>query len=239
MEIGGTKVIVGVYGPHPIASTRLTQHYQHHRIEEAFINCHLNYTSFATPTLGRQPQRSNRRSFTREKEEKEYSMLMVQALEVSVRLNKYPKSQIDIHALVLQSDGGALSAAITAGSLALADAGIEILDLVAACSAGQALGQIVLDPDYLEENSKTGNLTVALMPSLNEVTQIFQTGDIQHLKSLEALHLCLDGCGKIYSMMTKNLIETSSKKLASTSTPTPTQQSFGPFGDKKRKQLET
>jgi exosome complex component MTR3 len=62
-------------------------------------------------------------------------MLMVQALEVSVMLEKYPKSVIDCYILVLESDGGALSASITCASMALANAGIEMYDLVAASSA--------------------------------------------------------------------------------------------------------
>lgn len=70
-----------------------------------------------------------------EQDELESSAFMNRALEVSVRIDKYPKSSIDVYALVLQDDGGALSAAITCASLALAHAGIEMHDLVAACHA--------------------------------------------------------------------------------------------------------
>jgi exosome complex component MTR3 len=69
-----------------------------------------------------------------DKEEKELSMLMVQALEVSLRLETFPKSEIDVFVLVLEESGGMVGAAITAASLALADAGIEMYDLVASCS---------------------------------------------------------------------------------------------------------
>jgi exosome complex component MTR3 len=61
-------------------------------------------------------------------------MLMVQALEVSLRLETFPKSEIDVFALVLEQGGGMVGAAITAASLALADAGVEMYDLVASCS---------------------------------------------------------------------------------------------------------
>lgn len=50
-------------------------------------------------------------------------------------VEKFPKSVIEINILVLEADGGVLSAAITAGSLALADAGILCYDLVACSSA--------------------------------------------------------------------------------------------------------
>lgn len=48
----------------------------------------------------------------------------------------FERSIINLHVLVLQSDGGVLSAAINAASLALADASIPMLDYVCSCSAG-------------------------------------------------------------------------------------------------------
>jgi exosome complex component MTR3 len=55
---------------------------------------------------------------------------MIKALESSVILNKFPKSVIDVYLLVLESDGSVLSSAINVASLALADAGIDMYDLV-------------------------------------------------------------------------------------------------------------
>jgi len=197
MEVDQTKVICGVYGP------KQTSKFQFSEIGK--LNCDFKFASFSC--------KDQRRKFSQEKEEKEYSMHMVQALEVSVRLDKYPKSVIDIFALVLQSDGGALSCALTCASMALADAGIEMYDLVASCSAAKIDDQIILDPGDSEERFQSGGLTLALMPSLNEITQIFQSGEIEYPKTLEALQLCLDGCAKIYSLMTKSLVESSKKKL--------------------------
>jgi exosome complex component MTR3 len=54
-----------------------------------------------------------------------------------VRLEALPKSSIDIFLTVLETDG--MESCVAAGSIAattaLADAGIEILGLVASCSA--------------------------------------------------------------------------------------------------------
>ena len=41
---------------------------------------------------------------------------------------------MDVYAVVLEADGGELAAATSAAALALADAGIELSDLVSACS---------------------------------------------------------------------------------------------------------
>lgn len=55
-------------------------------------------------------------------------------LSTAVHLDKYPKSEIYIHILVLEDDGGILAGAVNAASLALADAGIELFDLVSAAT---------------------------------------------------------------------------------------------------------
>ena len=65
----------------------------------------------------------------------ETSTLIAQALELSIPLEKYPKAAIDVHIFVLESSGGVVGTATTCASLALADAGVELFDLVAACSA--------------------------------------------------------------------------------------------------------
>lgn len=113
-----------------------------------------------------------------------------------MRLDLLPKSAIDVYITVLESDGisSCLSAAITAASAALAHAGIEMLDLVAACSASyiptgpsitatESAGsiassppQIFMDADLEEEKHEQGSIVLAYMPSRNEVTHVLQSG---------------------------------------------------------------
>lgn len=60
---------------------------------------------------------------------------MVQAaLEAAVRRHTFPKANVDVYCLVLESGGADAAVAITAASLAIADAGIEMYDLVSSCS---------------------------------------------------------------------------------------------------------
>merc|ERR1712166_23288 len=61
-------------------------------------------------------------------------MLVCNTFEDVIMTQLYPKSQIAIYIQILQSDGGALSAAINATTLALIDAGIPIKDFVVGCS---------------------------------------------------------------------------------------------------------
>jgi len=206
IEMNQTKVICGVYGPRQTPKTGYS--------ERGKLNCFFKWASFACP--------GDRRNFAPDKEEKELSMLMVQALEVSLRLDTFPKAEVDVFALVLESNGGVLGAAITAASLALADAGVEMYDLVASCSVGVVDSSIILDPSGLEEKYEQCNLTLAMMPSVNEITQMLQTGELEHTRAPEAIELCLDGCSKIYALMRQNLIETATRKLSLTDQPATT-----------------
>jgi len=56
-------------------------------------------------------------------------------LEPTVLFDSFPNAVVDIYITVLQNDGGILAAAITAASLALIQAGIDVKDSVVACTA--------------------------------------------------------------------------------------------------------
>ena len=66
--------------------------------------------------------------------ERELSAQATTALIGAVQLGAFPKAAVDVYVCVLEADGGELAAAVTAGAAALADAGIPLRDLVAACS---------------------------------------------------------------------------------------------------------
>jgi len=58
------------------------------------------------------------------------------------QVHRLTKSVVGVHVMVLQADGGELAVATTCASMALADAGIELYDLVAACSVGYSGTQV-------------------------------------------------------------------------------------------------
>lgn len=66
-------------------------------------------------------------------EEKDMSSQMLSALEAAVLAHTFPKSNVDVYCLVLESGGSDLAVCVSAASLALADAGVEMRDLVSAC----------------------------------------------------------------------------------------------------------
>ena len=75
--------------------------------------------------------------------EKELASQLCTALTPAVQLSSFPKSVVDVCCMVLESGGSDLAVSTCAAALALADAGIEMLDLVAACS--------VVSPDALND----------------------------------------------------------------------------------------
>lgn len=65
--------------------------------------------------------------------------------------------------------------------MAFADAGIEMYDLSAACSAALIKGgndkeKIVLDPSWEEQQNSIGLLTLVYSPSMGTITHLLQTG---------------------------------------------------------------
>ena len=75
-------------------------------------------------------------------EDRDIAVLIQQALTPSVRLELLPKSTVDIFIIVIENDGmeGCVSSGSIAASVALADAGIEMLGMVMSCSAVSTLG---------------------------------------------------------------------------------------------------
>jgi len=75
----------------------------------------------------------------------EISLLLKQTFEQVIRVERFPRSQIDINVHVLSADGGTRCACINAITLALIDAGIPMKDMVVACAAGMVSETPILD----------------------------------------------------------------------------------------------
>jgi len=123
---------------------------------------------------------------------------MREALEPSVFTELYPRTAIGQFVEVLQADGGTRCAGITVASLALADAGIPMRDLVCACAAGKVEGRIVLDLSDVEDKSSDGaDMPVAYMPNLNAVTLLQMDGMLTPDEFEQTLNLAVEGCKQI------------------------------------------
>lgn len=188
LELGNTKVLCSVFAPHQHESKEYLLHGQ--------LECSLRFATFARRARRRSSQGGN-------PEERELSAALSAALSASVQLDRYPKSTLAVHALVIEDDGGALAAAISCASLALADASILVYDLVAACSCSYLPdGMLALDCSAAElMGGALGSTLVAHMPSLDQLTLLRHEGATPFEQSIAGLQQALSGAAKLYGTM--------------------------------------
>ncbi|CAH9097484.1 unnamed protein product [Cuscuta epithymum] len=182
-EFGNTKVIVSVFGPRESKKAMMYS-------DTGRLNCNVSYATFATPVRGQLSA-----------ENKELSPMLHKALEGAIILDSFPKTTVDVFALVLESGGSDLPVIITCASLALADAGILLYDLVAAVSVSCIGKNLLIDPTSEEESIQDGSLMMACMASRKELTQLTLTGEWSTPKINEAMELCIDACSKLGNNM--------------------------------------
>jgi exosome complex component RRP41 len=190
VEHGKNKILVGVYGPREV-------HPKHLALQDrTVLKCRYHMAPFSV---------QERKSPAPSRREIELSKVIRESLQPSIFMEYYPRTMIDVFIEILQADGGTRCASITAASLALADAGIPMRDLVAACAAGKVDDTIVLD--LMDEEDKLGkaDVPVALMPNLNAITLLQMDGKLTHEEFENAVNLAIDGCKRIYSMQKEAL----------------------------------
>lgn len=148
-----------------------------------------------------------RKSPAPSRRETEISKVIREALEPALILEDYPRAAIDIFIEVLQADGGSRCAGISAASVALADAGINMRDMVSACAAGKVDDKIVIDINDTEDKEGGADMPVAFMPNLKKITLLQLDGEL----TPEQFNTCLDegirGCMKVYEIQRSSLME--------------------------------
>ncbi|GIL61021.1 hypothetical protein Vafri_15395 [Volvox africanus] len=190
VEFGSTKVMVGVFGPRQ-SEVKLGF------TDRGRVNCEVRFTSFSAHKLAKSGQTQSDSSA---------AQAMQQALEPSVQLDKFPKAVFDVSAMVLEAGGSDLPILITAASVALADAGVELYDLVPAVQLSKQAGQLLLDPSLEESGAEEGSLLVSLMPEPNEVTSLTVRGLWADSEMRDGLELALGACGQLKAAMREALL---------------------------------
>jgi exosome complex component RRP41 len=132
---------------------------------------------------------------------------MREALEPALILEDYPRAAIDVFVEVLQADGGSRCAGIAAASVALADAGINMRDIVSACAAGKVDNKIVLDINDIEDKEGGADMPVAYMPHLEQVTLLQLDGILTSEQFNECLDKALSGCSMVYEIQKQALMQ--------------------------------
>ena len=190
IEQGKNKILVAVYGPREA-------HPKHIALpDRAVIRCRYHMAPFSV---------DERKNPAPSRREQELSKVIRESLEPVVLTDLYPRTTIDLFVEILQSDGGSRCAGITGASLALADAGIPMRELVAACAIGKIEGKLALDLSDAEDKYGEADLPVAFVPNANLVTLIQMDGELTTEEFDRGLDMAVEACKNIHTMQREAL----------------------------------
>jgi len=197
IEHGKNKILAGAFGPREMHPKHLQ------RADRMVLRCRYHMAPFSVP---------ERKSPAPSRRENELSKVIRDSLLPSLFVENYPRTGVDLYIEVLQADGGTRCASITAASLALADAGLPMRDIVVACAAGKVNGKIALDLMDTEDKVGDADVPVAYMPNLNAITLLQMDGKLSTKEFEEAVKMAIEGCKKI-SDIQKEALKTKYKVI--------------------------
>lgn len=192
IEFGKNKILAGVFGPRDVHPKHMADQ------DTGILRCRYHMSPFSV-TERKNPAPSRR--------EIEISKVIKEALQPAVILKDFPRTVIDVFIEVLQADGGSRCAALDAASVALADAGIPMKDLVAACAAGKVADRIILDVNDEEDKEGQADMPVAYMPNLGKITLMQLDGILTPTEYKTCLETAIGGCKQVYEIQKKALME--------------------------------
>lgn len=190
IEHGKNKILAGVFGPREMHPKHLQ------KSDRMVLRCRYHMAPFSVP---------DRKSPAPSRREHELSKVIRDSLLPSLFVENYPRTGVDVFIEVLQADGGTRCASITAASLALADAGLPMRDIVVACAAGKVENKVALDLMDTEDKIGDADVPVAYMPNIDAVTLLQMDGKLSPKEFDEAVKMAIDGCKKIYEIQKEAL----------------------------------
>ena len=181
---GKTVAIAAVYGPRALFPAFLQDP------KKARLKCVYDLLSFSV-TERKRPGPSRRST--------EINLVTEQALGPVLDLTKFSYMGLDVYVYITQADAGTRCAGINAASLALADAGIPMNDLVSAIAVGKVSDKIVVDLDKAEEDHEDGatDLPIAMSPRNGKLTLLQMDGNMSQVEIKEALEMGKKACDQI------------------------------------------
>ena len=197
-QIGGTVAYAAVYGPRELHPKFMQNP------ETGILRVNYNMMPFSGHGERVRPG-GGRRS-------KEISMVIKNALLPVLDLKEYPNSVVDVFVELPQTDAGTRCAAITAAAMALADAGLEMKDMVAAIATGRVEDKIVVDLEYREDSHEDGaDIPVAILPNSGQVTLLQMDGEVTREQINECVEKAKQACKQIYELQ-KNALKDKFKR---------------------------
>ena len=195
-KIGNTWAYAAVYGPRNLHPKFLQDP------QKGILRCSYNMMPFSSSNERVRPGGSRR--------SKEISMVTEKALLPVLNLDDYPNSVVDVFIELPQTEAGSRCAGICAASMALADAGLDMKDLVCAVSVGKVTDKLLVDLDYSEESYPEGpvaDIPVAVMPNSGMITLLQMDGEVKKEELMNLIEVAKKACADIYEVQKKALKE--------------------------------
>lgn len=194
-KIGKTWAIAAVYGPREIFPRFLANP------KKGILRCHYSMMPFSGSGERIRPGSSRRAQ--------EIAMVMTKSLEPVVDLSEFPNSVVDIYVQLPQTDAGTRCAAISAASIALADAGIPMKDMVSSVAVGQVGGLVLADLTYNEEayDGPVSDIPIAMTHNKKEITLLQMDGEITRDDLMKSLEIAKEATERVYEVQMKALKE--------------------------------
>lgn len=195
-KFGNTWAYAAVYGPKNFYPRFLQDP------SRGVLRCHYNMMPFSS-SHGRVRPGGSRRS-------KEISFVTEKALLPVINLEEYPNSVVDVFIELPQTEAGSRCAGICAASMALADAGFSMKDLVSAVSVGRVDDKLLVDLDYAEEAYEDGpvaDVPVAMLHKSDKITLLQMDGLVKKEQLEKLIEMAKKSCNEIYEIQKKALKE--------------------------------
>ena len=193
LEWGQNKVYAAVYGPREALPKHTANPLR------AVIKAEYRMASFSVPE--RKRPGPNRRDM-------EISKVLGEALERAVFVEQFPNTEIGVYVEVVDSNAGSRVACLTAASVALADAGMPMRDLVSATGIGKAFNELVVDLDKAEEDAPDAvDIPIAILPNSEEIVLLQMDGLLTKKEWDQLVKTGIAACKKVYEIQKKALQE--------------------------------
>ena len=195
VKIGKTTAYAAVYGPRELFP-RFKQN-----PKTGIVRCHYGMMPFSGSGERIRPGNSRR--------SQEIAMVMEKSLKVMIDLSAFPNAVVDIYVDLPQTDAGTRCAAISAASIALADAGIPMKDMISSVAVGEVDGTVLADLSYDEEayDAIVSDIPVAMTHNTKEITLLQMDGEISKENLMKALEMAKVGTETVYELQMKALKE--------------------------------
>jgi exosome complex component RRP41 len=165
VEWGSNKVLAAVYGPREVHPRHLQNP------ARAIVQARYNMASFSV---------SERKRPGPDRRSQEISKIISEAFTSVVFVEQFPRTTVDVFMEVLQADAGTRCAGLTAASVALADAGVPMRDIVPSVASGKVEDRVVCDLNKEEDTCGSADVPCAILPRTGEFLLLQMDGHLTY-----------------------------------------------------------